>query len=168
MFNVNHFIVSQTNPHLVPLMSLRKVVPAPVFNLVQAEVKHAFLQVLTARTLSATWICSTSVAGMPMHFKHVYLSRRYVPVMQAQQYLPSWIPTKWMRLFTQPWEGDVTILMPWHLYMKNIGKAIHNPSQQDLVIADREGHRAAWEHISAIQVWFPWAIASQSHQRPSC
>lgn len=45
MFNVNHFIVSQTNPHLVPLMSLRKVVPASVFNLVQAEIKHAFLQV---------------------------------------------------------------------------------------------------------------------------
>jgi predicted acylesterase/phospholipase RssA len=45
MFNVNHFIVSQTNPHLVPLMTLKKIVPGPIFNLMQAEVKHAFLQV---------------------------------------------------------------------------------------------------------------------------
>lgn len=45
MFNVNHFIVSQTNPHLVPLMTLKNVVPGPIFNMVQAEVKHAFAQV---------------------------------------------------------------------------------------------------------------------------
>ena len=45
MFNVNHFIVSQTNPHLVPLMTLKTLVPGPVFNMVKAEVKHAFAQV---------------------------------------------------------------------------------------------------------------------------
>jgi TAG lipase / steryl ester hydrolase / phospholipase A2 / LPA acyltransferase len=114
MFNVNHFIVGQTNPHLVPLMSLRKVVPAPAFNLMQAEVKHFF--------------------------------------MQAQTYLPAWIPTKWMSLFTQAWEGDVTILLPWKLYAKNISKAMYNPTAHDLIEADNLGTRAAWERMSAIQV----------------
>lgn len=72
--------------------------------------------------------------------------------MQAQQYLPSWMPTKWMRLFTQPWEGDVTIVMPWSLYARNISKAIHNPSQEDLVEADSLGCLGTWEHMSAIEV----------------
>lgn len=72
--------------------------------------------------------------------------------VQAQLYLPTWVPTKWMRLFTQPWEGDVTILLPWRLYSKSISKVIHNPEQNELVNADREGILAAWAHLSAIQV----------------
>lgn len=114
MFNVNHFIVGQTNPHLVPLMTLRHVMPAPVFDLMQAEVKHFFLQ--------------------------------------AQTYLPRWVPTKWMSLFTQAWEGDVTIVMPWHLYSKTIGRAMYNPTSAELQEADNMGTRAAWERMSAIQV----------------
>jgi hypothetical protein len=57
-----------------------------------------------------------------------------------------------MRLFTQPWEGDVTIVLPWRLYAKSISKVIHNPDQFELVNADREGILAAWAHMSAIQV----------------
>ena len=114
MFNVNHFIVGQTNPHLVPLMTLRHVMPAAVFELMQAEVKHFFLQ--------------------------------------AQTYLPRWLPTKWMSLFTQAWEGDVTIVMPWQLYSKTIGKAMYNPTSAQLQEADYMGTRAAWERMSAIQV----------------
>lgn len=57
-----------------------------------------------------------------------------------------------MRLFTQPWEGDVTILLPWRLYSKSISKVIHNPEQFELINADREGILAAWAHMSAIQV----------------
>jgi TAG lipase / steryl ester hydrolase / phospholipase A2 / LPA acyltransferase len=114
MFNVNHFIVSQTNPHLVPLMTLRRVVPSPIFNIIQTEVKHFFTQ----------W----------------------------QTYAPRWVPTKWMSLFTQAWEGDVTILMPWHLYSKVIRKAMYNPSSAELIEADNLGRRAAWECMSAIEV----------------
>lgn len=77
---------------------------------------------------------------------------RRVLILQAQLYLPTWVPTKWMRLFTQPWEGDVTIILPWRLYSKSISKVIHNPEQFELVNADREGILAAWAHMSAIQV----------------
>jgi TAG lipase / steryl ester hydrolase / phospholipase A2 / LPA acyltransferase len=59
MFNVNHFIVSQTNPHLVPLMTLKKVVPGPIFNMVQAEVKHAFAQVQHSKCM--IWLCILGV-----------------------------------------------------------------------------------------------------------
>jgi hypothetical protein len=76
----------------------------------------------------------------------------FASYVQAQLYLPTWVPTKWMRLFTQPWEGDVTIVLPWRLYAKSISKVIHNPDQFELVNADREGILAAWAHMSAIQV----------------
>ena len=113
LFNVNHFIVGQTNPHLVPLMSLRKVLPGRGCDFMQEEIRHWFVQ--------------------------------------AQTYLPRWVPTKWMSLFTQAWEGDVTILLPWKLYAKNISKAMYNPTTADLREADQLGRRASWERMSAIQ-----------------
>lgn len=82
--------------------------------------------------------------------------------MQAQLYLPAWVPTKWTRLFTQPWEGDVTIVLPWKLYSSSIGKAIRNPTSADLVHADQEGKKATWCHLSAIQV------RALSTLHPSC
>ena len=137
MFNVNHFIVGQTNPHLVPLMTLRTVLPSAAFNIVQAEVKHFFLQ--------------------------------------AQTYTPPWLPTKWMSLFTQAWEGDVTIVMPWSLYRRSIGRAMYNPTPQELVEADELGRRAAWQRMSAIQVCFAPAAFAPSrlgvlavHARRAC
>lgn len=63
MFNVNHFIVSQTNPHLVPLMTLKKVVPGAIFNMVQAEVKHAFAQVKRTLQTSLSGASSTLISS---------------------------------------------------------------------------------------------------------
>ena len=39
-FNVNYFLVSQTNPHIVPLMNLKKRVPRKLGNFVETEWKH--------------------------------------------------------------------------------------------------------------------------------
>jgi hypothetical protein len=98
------------------------------------------------------YACSpSSKPGYKPHVSALEALKRVAGV-QAQLYLPKWVPTKWMRLFTQPWEGDVTILLPWRLYAKSIAKVIHNPEQFELVNADREGILAAWAHMSAIQV----------------
>ena len=39
-FNVNYFLVSQTNPHIVPLMNLKKRVNRKLGNFVETEWKH--------------------------------------------------------------------------------------------------------------------------------
>eukprot|EP00798_Chlamydomonas_sp_ICE-L_P007370 gene7370-493_t len=37
MFNCNHFVVSQTNPHIVPLLNLKKALPNMMGDVLQAE-----------------------------------------------------------------------------------------------------------------------------------
>jgi TAG lipase/steryl ester hydrolase/phospholipase A2/LPA acyltransferase len=32
--------------------------------------------------------------------------------LQAQWLLADVMPTKWLTLFTQPWEGDITVVLP--------------------------------------------------------
>lgn len=45
MFNVNHFLVSQTNPHIVPLVNFKSLFPHKWGNIMEAELKHR-LQVI--------------------------------------------------------------------------------------------------------------------------
>jgi TAG lipase/steryl ester hydrolase/phospholipase A2/LPA acyltransferase len=40
MFNCNHFIVSQTNPHIVPLLNLKKTLSRRWANLLELELRH--------------------------------------------------------------------------------------------------------------------------------
>ena len=40
MFNVNYFLVSQTNPHIVPALNLKKRVPRKLGDLLESEWKH--------------------------------------------------------------------------------------------------------------------------------
>ena len=40
MFNVNYFLVSQTNPHIVPALNLKKRVNRKLGNLLETEWKH--------------------------------------------------------------------------------------------------------------------------------
>lgn len=55
LFNVNNFIVSQTNPHLVPIMSLKQVVGHNLFELMETEIKHSFIQVGCRHMWSLPW-----------------------------------------------------------------------------------------------------------------
>lgn len=40
MFNCNHFIVSQTNPHIAPLLNLKKSLSRRWANLLELELRH--------------------------------------------------------------------------------------------------------------------------------
>ena len=40
MFNVNYFLVSQTNPHIVPALNLKKRVNRKLGSVVETEWKH--------------------------------------------------------------------------------------------------------------------------------
>jgi TAG lipase/steryl ester hydrolase/phospholipase A2/LPA acyltransferase len=66
-----------------------------------------------------------------------------------QWLLPDWMPTKWLGLFTQPWEGDITLVLPASLW--NLGKTMVNPTTEDVVAAARAGELAVWEKLSAVE-----------------
>ncbi|KAG2422528.1 hypothetical protein HXX76_015956 [Chlamydomonas incerta] len=111
MFNCNHFLVSQTNPHIVPLLNLKKALSRKWANVLEAELKH--------RCQVAQWL------------------------------LPEWVPSKWLMLFTQAWEGDITMTLPsalWHL-----SKTIVNPTTEELIRSVKVGEVATWEKLSAIE-----------------
>ena len=40
MFNVNYFLVSQTNPHIVPALNMKRRFNRKLGNLLEAEWKH--------------------------------------------------------------------------------------------------------------------------------
>lgn len=44
--------------------------------------------------------------------------------------LPDWLPTYWLKVVSQPWEGDVTMVLPSMVWQ--IKKAISNPSPEEL------------------------------------
>ena len=48
MFNVNYFLVSQTNPHIVPALNLKKRVPRKLGDLLESEWKHRRASMRTA------------------------------------------------------------------------------------------------------------------------
>ncbi len=40
MFNINYFLCSQTNPHIVPALNIKKHVNRTMADLVESEFKH--------------------------------------------------------------------------------------------------------------------------------
>ena len=40
MFNINYFLCSQTNPHIVPALNIKKHVPRTLADLAESEFKH--------------------------------------------------------------------------------------------------------------------------------
>ena len=57
---------------------------------------------------------------------------------QLQELLPPWVPARWLRVFSQAWEGDVTIVLP-HTFLQ-LYKALVNPSNAG----------ALWVHAGAV------------------
>lgn len=69
---------------------------------------------------------------------------------QLQWALPDWIPTKWLSLFSQNWEGDVTMVLPTESYW-TLRKAVVNPTRREVLVAAHAGEMATWQKLPAIQ-----------------
>lgn len=115
LFNVNHFIVSQANPHIAPLLRVKDIVrayggdfAAKLAHLAEMEMKHRCNQI---------WELGFAMGGIA-------------------------------KLFSQEWEGDVTIVMPATL--AQFAKIIQNPTPLELQKAVNQGRRCTWEKLSAI------------------
>lgn len=62
--------------------------------------------------------------------------------------LYSFIKSKWLKLFTQTWEGDITITIPLSYCKPN--KLIYNPSIHEIFRMVKVGERCGWQHLWAI------------------
>ena len=130
MFNVNHFIVSQVNPHVVPFLAKEndRIVPDVT---------------LERPPLSAgpTWVSSMAelAKSEALHRLHVLAEMGIAPTTM----------TKVRSVLGQKYSGDITILP--EISYTQFPSILSNPTSEFMVQAMLNGERATWPKLSRIR-----------------
>lgn len=123
LYNVNHFIFSQTNPHALPFVRLHGrsgVVPA------------------VASVLSST---ARAQGGMALELVQRVTRPGRGPVRQVAE--------RGLALFGQSYRGDIDIHPRFRLEL--LRKVAVNPTRADLATFIREGRKAVWPTLARIR-----------------
>ncbi|RWV90125.1 hypothetical protein GW17_00047696 [Ensete ventricosum] len=151
LFNVNHFIVSQANPHIAPLLRLKEIIrayggnfAAKLAHLAEMEVKHRCNQILElgfplggiAKLFAQDWEGDVTVV-MPATLAQVAL----ISVCFFFLIIFYSVVTLVFRLLR---------LIVVH-FLFQYSKIIQNPSYVELQKAANQGRRCTWEKFSAIK-----------------
>jgi len=130
MFNVNHFIVSQVNPHVIPFLSRDEEIMPPEAikpsNTVQAGPGWLHTMADLAR-------------GEALHRMHV---------LAEFGILPNYF-TKAQSILSQKYSGDITILP--EISYAQFPKILANPTTEFMLQAMISGERAAWPKLSRVK-----------------
>eukprot|EP00529_Nitzschia_sp_RCC80_P000256 CAMPEP_0113446790 /NCGR_PEP_ID=MMETSP0014_2-20120614/3899_1 /TAXON_ID=2857 /ORGANISM="Nitzschia sp." /LENGTH=864 /DNA_ID=CAMNT_0000337915 /DNA_START=74 /DNA_END=2668 /DNA_ORIENTATION=+ /assembly_acc=CAM_ASM_000159 len=136
MFNINHFIISQANPHAVMFASynhFRSIWSSPVIGFVNAVL--TFL-----KDQCRSWLA---------HVVELVGARRLAPQMSTSRGIGA-------QFFVQEYEGrdcDIS-LIPWlhhRSLMSAILHALYNPSEAEFRSWVEAAQRETWKHIPAIR-----------------
>lgn len=128
MFNVNHFIVSQVNPHVVPFLEKEE-------EIVAAEVNG------TAFEAGPHWM--SSVASLA---KGEMLHR--LQVLADMGIFPTYV-TKLRGLLSQRYSGDINIFPA--ISYADFPRVLSNPTTEYMLGCLLTGQRATWPKMSRIQ-----------------
>lgn len=130
MFNVNHFIVSQVNPHVVPFLVKEE-------DSITAEAQQSTSTV----ACGPTWLHSmTNLAkGEALHRMHV---------MAELGIFPNTL-TKAVSVLSQKYSGDITIFP--EISYTDFPRMLRNPTSEFMVQAMLCGERATWPKMSRIR-----------------
>lgn len=67
---------------------------------------------------------------------------------QLHMLLPEWMPGGyWLKVLSQPWEGDVTMVLPSMVWQ--IRKAISNPTKEELYLSLKQARATALRYAAA-------------------
>lgn len=131
MFNVNHFIVSQVNPHIVPF--LRK--------------DDGFVRSETTSTAK-----DSSMSGEGVFDKVLGLAKDEalfrLHVLSEFGVFPG-LMSKAISLLSQKYSGDINIFP--HLDISHYARMIQNPTPEFMLAASLCGERATWPRMSRIR-----------------
>lgn len=130
MFNVNHFIVSQVNPHVVPFLDKDEA-------LISAEAKQQW----SLLSSNASWLRSVAVMakGEALHRMQVLAELGIMPTTMS----------KVRSVLSQRYSGDITIL-PEVSYAQ-FPNVLKNPNEDFMVRAMISGERATWPKLSQVR-----------------
>jgi TAG lipase / steryl ester hydrolase / phospholipase A2 / LPA acyltransferase len=129
MFNVNHFIVSQVNPHVVPFLAKDDA----------AITRDS--QNISSNAGTTDWLFTvTNLAkGEALHRMQVLADLGIFPNLV----------TKARSVLSQKYSGDITILP--EIYYRDIPRMLKNPTSDFMVQACLSGERATWPKLSRIR-----------------
>lgn len=129
MFNVNHFIVSQVNPHVTPFLSTTSpsLTAAPSLFTLNSKI-------------------SSVVAPITEFAKSEALHR--LQILSQLRIFPN-LCNKTRNMLSQKYSGDITILPK--VEMLDLGKLLKNPTAEFMLKACREGERATWPLLGRVK-----------------
>ncbi|KAF2270934.1 patatin-domain-containing protein, partial [Lojkania enalia] len=129
MFNVNHFVVSQVNPHVVPFLAKEEEV-------ISAEAQEA-----SAISASPTWIHNLAhlAKGEALH---------RLQVLSDIGVLPNYL-TKVRSVINQRYSGDITIFPA--ISYAHFPRVLSNPTTEYMLQCMLTGERATWPKLSRIK-----------------
>ncbi|KAG7799147.1 hypothetical protein KL929_001224 [Ogataea haglerorum] len=128
MFNVNHVIACQVNPHVVPFLKMSvQCVGGEIENEYSAKLKQI---------LNNT--CELLTAEAIHYFE-----------LAAELGIATNFSTKMRQILSQPYSGDITILP--EIRFNEMNKLLVNPTPEFLLDALVRGARATWPKISIIR-----------------
>ncbi|CAG7564406.1 unnamed protein product [Fusarium equiseti] len=131
MFNVNHFIVSQVNPHVVPFLAkddhlspVRK--PEPT-------------QQTTGDQYDWLWTMTSLARDEALHRLHFLAELGIMPNLA----------TKFQSVLSQKYSGDINILP--EMGLNDLPRLLRNPSPEFMMRACLMGERATWPKLSRVR-----------------
>ena len=129
MFNVNHFIVSQVNPHVVPFLMKEE-------GIIGRNARE-----LTDNATSPSWMDSLShlAKGEALYRMHTLAELGIFPNLL----------TKTVSVLSQKYSGDITILP--EISYADFPRMLSNPTKEFIQQAMLSGERATWPKISIIK-----------------
>ncbi|KAF2476593.1 patatin-domain-containing protein [Lindgomyces ingoldianus] len=130
MFNVNHFIVSQVNPHVVPFLAKEEEV-----------IGNEARQANTAFSAGPTWIHNMAnlAKGEALH---------RLQVLAELGIFPNYL-TKARSVLNQRYSGDITIFPA--ISYAHFPKVLSNPTTDYMLQCMLTGERATWSKLSRVQ-----------------
>lgn len=130
MFNVNHFIVSQVNPHVVPFLEKDE-------HLVASQANKSS----TRFAAGPSWLRTMAELAKDeaLHRMHVLSELGFMPTTMS----------KVRSILSQRYSGDITIL-PEVSYTQ-FPNVLRNPNTEFMVEAMLCGERAAWPKLSQVR-----------------
>ncbi|KAK2040217.1 patatin-like phospholipase [Colletotrichum somersetense] len=133
MFNVNHFIVSQVNPHVVPFLARDDQLDP------DDTAAHRSSLSYSKQDLDWVYTLTTLAKEEALHRLHFLAEIGFFPNLV----------TKLRSILSQKYSGDINILPEVNVH--DIPKILSNPSPDFMLRACLMGERATWPKLSRIR-----------------
>ncbi|KAH0489368.1 hypothetical protein TgHK011_009800 [Trichoderma gracile] len=131
MFNVNHFIVSQVNPHVTPFLSKD--------DYLSPENKRARKSANSSDDMDWLYTCTSLARDEALHRLQFMAEMGFFPNMM----------TKFRSILSQKYSGNINILPD--LSLDNLPVLLRNPTVDFMLKCCLVGERATWPKLSRIR-----------------